>query len=1148
MWTEAQQAAIDIKKGSILVSAAAGSGKTAVLVERIIKKITDSKNPIDVDSLLVMTFTRAAAASMKEKIYNALLKEMERYENNTKEFKRLKEQSILLSSAKIMTTDSFCLSIIKENIDKIDIDPAFNVADESEISLLRADTMEELLESEYEAANEDFMDLTDAFANTKGDRSISEFVERLYRFAISKPWPIEWLDSLVEGESKWQDYIYSEIIKSIDSILADIEEIISICNEEDGPANYLDTVLEEQSAIGKIKKSADIFELSQNLNNISFGRLKAVRNVDEELKNKAKALRDNYKDTISKLAQEYLFDKERLLEEEGKEKSKVRAIVDLTKKYIALFNEKKREKNLVDFSDIEHLALGILLDEEKKPTEVALSYKREFSEIYIDEYQDSNYLQEAIVMAIEKNNIFMVGDVKQSIYGFRQASPELFMDKYKRFSHFENTNLEGEDAKKVILSKNFRSRNNVLKSANIIFKKVMKEDTGGIEYDDDAALYLGADFEEGNEYISEIMLTETGGIEDDTSSIELEARAIAQRIKELKSELRVDGGRKLRYSDIVILVRTNIGEGIAKVLNDENIPAYAENNKGYFKTFEVRKILAVLAAIDNPYSDVDLCAFLNSSLVGMTDLEMANIVSNYRKAQNIEKSEKIRMMDAILYENESGDISEETRKKIQNAIKFLNKYRKKSAYMNIAALLQDIYNETDFLNLISAMPGGQVRRANLMLLINKAGTFSNSGYSGLYNFIRYISKLKDFDNDFGEASILSENDDIVRIMTIHKSKGLEFPVCFLACANKLFNKMDLKQGMVIDSEFGLGVQYVDSKKNIKDSSIKQNVIKHKLNADLMGEELRVLYVALTRAMEKMIISGSCKDVDKALEKNKDNPNFLDIRSCNSYLDMILLSFDNVHFDIRKYDYTMLLKEEKETQKEVGDLHKVFESIDIKEHNILKNRLDYVYPYLENIDLKTKFSVSEIKKLSQSEEFEIKDVKRAKSNSSDASERGNAYHKLLQKMHYENIGKFSDIKDFIREEISLLKNKKYRELIDIDDIVKFLNTNLGGEFVKQYQNLKRENQFIMGLSAKEAGMGSSDETILIQGVIDAYIENENGIILVDYKTDNVNNEDVLINRYRSQLMLYKKSLEMSTGKTVQAVYIYSFALGKEISLK
>ena len=1148
MWTEAQQAAIDIKKGSILVSAAAGSGKTAVLVERIIKKITDSKNPIDVDSLLVMTFTRAAAASMKEKIYNALLKEMEKYENNTKEFKRLKEQSILLSSAKIMTTDSFCLSIIKENIDKIDIDPAFNVADESEISLLRADTMEELLESEYEAANEDFMDLTDAFANTKGDRSISEFVERLYRFAISKPWPTQWLDSLVEGESKWQEYIYGEIIKSIDSILADIEEIISICNEEEGPANYLDTVLEEQSAIGKIKKSADIFELSKNLNNISFGRLKAVRNVDEELKNKAKALRDNYKETISKLAKEYLFDKERLLEEESKEKSKVRAIVDLTKKYIALFNEKKREKNLVDFSDIEHLALGILLDEEKKPTEVALSYKREFSEIYIDEYQDSNYLQEAIVMAIEKNNIFMVGDVKQSIYGFRQASPELFMDKYKRFSHFKNTNLEGEDAKKVILSKNFRSRNNVLKSANIIFKKVMKEDTGGIEYDDDAALYPGAAFEEGNEYISEIMLTETGGIEDDTSSIELEARAIAQRIKELKSELRVDGGRELRYSDIVILVRTNIGEGIAKVLNDENIPAYAENNKGYFKTFEVRKILAVLAAIDNPYSDVDLCAFLNSSLVGMTDLEMANIVSDYRKAQNIEKSEKIRMMDAILYENESGDISEETRKKIQNAIKFLNEYRKKSEYMNIAVLLQDIYNKTDFLNLISAMPGGQVRRANLMLLINKAGTFSNSGYSGLYNFIRYISKLKDFDNDFGEASILSENDDIVRIMTIHKSKGLEFPVCFLACANKLFNKMDLKQGMVIDSEFGLGVQYVDSKKNIKDSSIKQNVIKHKLNADLMGEELRVLYVALTRAMEKMIISGSCKDIDKALEKNKDNPNFLDIRSCNSYLDMILLSFDNVHFDIRKYDYTMLLKEEKETQKEAKDLHKVFESIDIKENNILKNRLDYVYPYLENIDLKTKFSVSEIKKLSQSEEFEIKDVKRAKSNSSDASERGNAYHKLLQKLHYENIGKFSDIKDFVREEISLLKNKKYRELIDIDDIVKFLNTNLGGEFVKQYQNLKRENQFIMGLSAKEAGMGSSDETILIQGVIDAYIENENGIILVDYKTDNVNNEDILINRYKSQLMLYKKSLEMSTGKTVQAVYIYSFELGKEISLK
>lgn len=1150
MWTKAQKAAIDIKKGSILVSAAAGSGKTAVLVERIIKKITDNENPIDVDTLLVMTFTRAAAASMKEKIYNALLKEMEKHEKDTKEFKRLKEQSVLLASARIMTTDSFCLSIIRENIDKIDIDPAFSVADEGEISLLKADTMDELLESEYEVASKDFMELSDAFANSKGDKSISEFVEKLYRFAVSKPWPLEWLDSLNESSDKWQEYIYIQIIKSVDSILQDIDEMIDICNMEDGPANYLDTVLEERSSICNIKKSKDIFELSRKLNLISFGKLKAVRGGNTDLKDRAKAIRDKYKENILKLAKDYDFDKDRVFLEEKSEKAKIRAVVDLTKKYISLFNEKKRDKNLVDFSDIEHLALGILLDENKNPTEVAEAYKKEFSEIYIDEYQDSNYLQEAIVMAIEKNNIFMVGDVKQSIYGFRQASPKLFMKKYKNFKSFEGA--DNEDAKKVILSKNFRSRKNVLDGANAIFKKIMKEDIGGIEYDEDAALYLGANFEEDKkEYISEVMLTDVGSIEDDTSDIELEARAIAKRIKELKKDLKVEGGRDLKYSDIVILVRSNIGESIAKVLNDENIPAYAENNKGYFKTFEVRKILAILAAIDNPYSDVDLTAFLNSEIVGMTDLELANIVADYRKKQNIEKSKQIRMMDAVIFEENEGGIEESTKKKIRTALYLLDEYRQKSTYMNIQSLLQDIYNNTDFLNITAAMPGGQVRKANLMLLISKARTFGNSGYSGLYNFIRYIAKLKDFDNDFGEASILSENDDIVRIMTIHKSKGLEFPVCFLANTDRSFNKTDLKQGMVIDNDFGLGMQYVDSEHNIKDSSIKQNVIKYKLGTELMGEELRVLYVALTRAMEKMIVSGTCNDIEKSLEINKENPKFLDIRSCNSYLDLILLSFDKIHFDLRKYDHKSLLDDEKLTQKEVRDLHKVFEGSDVQKYDELKSRLDFLYPYSVNVDLKTKFSVSEIKRMSQSEDFELAENKRKEKSysklTSNAGERGNAYHKLMQKLHYENIDGFADRLDFVKAEIALLKNVSYRELINPEDIVKFLDTSLGKTFIKYHKKLKRENRFIMGISAREAKMGDSDETVLIQGVIDAYIDTDDGLILADYKTDHVKDEAVLIDRYKTQLGLYKKSLEMSTGKQVKDVFIYSFTLGKEIKM-
>ena len=1144
MWTKAQQAAIDIKKGNILVSAAAGSGKTAVLVERIIKKITDRKEPIDVDSLLVMTFTRAAAASMKEKIYNALLKEMERYDVDTFEFKRLKEQSILLSSSRIMTTDSFCLSIIKENIDKIEIDPAFSVADENEISLLKADTMEELLESAYEEEESDFLELTDAFANTKGDKSISGFVEKLYNFAISKPWPMEWLESLKEEKAGWQDYIYKEILRSLNAVLSDIDEIIGICQMEEGPANYLDTVLEERSQILNVIKAGDLFELSKKLQEISFGRLKPVRKVNETLKERAKSLRDSYKSTVqSELLGQFFFDRERIEQEAEFERPKVRAIVDLTLKYIKLFGEKKREKALVDFSDIEHIALELLLDKDKNPTEVAAAYRKEFSEIYIDEYQDSNYLQEAIVEAIQKNNVFMVGDVKQSIYGFRQATPQLFTEKYKIFKNYEDVEIDKNSEKKVILSKNFRSRDTVLNSANAIFKRIMKEDIGGIEYDDAAALYPGAVFEEDNkkDFISEIMLTETADIEDDTSNIELEARAIAARIKELKSTLKVKG-RALKYSDIVILLRANIGESIAKVLNDENIPAYAQNNKGYFKTFEVRKILAILSAIDNPYSDVDLTAFLNSNIVEMTDLELSDIVSSYRKVKNIEKSAKIKMMDALICEIEDDNINSATRYKIKSALDFLREYKFKSQYMSISALIWDIYNETNFLNIITAMPGGAVRRANLMLLINKARSFANSGYSGLYNFIRYIKRLKDFDNDFGEANILSENDDIVRIMTIHKSKGLEFPVCFLACANKSFNKRDLNEGMVIQSDFGVGVQYVDTVNNIKDTSIKQNVIKHKLKTELLGEELRVLYVALTRAMEKIIISGTCSDIEKALEKVKENPSFLDVRACNSYLDLILLSRDNIHFDIKCYNYKMLLDEQINEQQEVGNLNEIIPKG--SDNDVLRHRLRFKYPYQEDVNLKTMFSVSEIKKLSQMEEYER--VK--KTYTEDASERGNAYHKIMEKIHYEKIDKYENYNDFVVDEISQLKNGKYRNIINVEDIVKFLNTELGKAFIRAGKegSLKRENQFIMGIPANEA-MGEGDETVLIQGIIDAYIDKDE-VILADYKTDRVGRAEELIKRYSAQLSLYKKSLEMSTGKKVKEVYIYSFALGREIRLQ
>ncbi len=1153
-WTKAQQAAIDIQNKTILVSAAAGSGKTAVLVERIIREITREKDPLDVDALLVMTFTRAAAAQMKERIYHRL-EALWQGEEHPEKKERLKKQMLLLEGAKIMTIDSFCLSVVRENIDKLPIDPMFSLAEENDLVLLQGDVLEEILEQEYENSSPEFSLLADAFAGSRGDKRIGEFILGLYKVAASQPWPKKWLQGLVEVPDAWQEYMKEQLGLMLGEGVKKMDLALEIAAEPGGPAVYLPEFQLERLQLERAGTAEDMLSMAAALKTITFDRLKAARKVDEDLKTRAKNLRDGVKKlVVEKLVPAFFFEEERLKEETAFSAAITRALVDITLKFMEALEEKKAEKNIMDFSDMEHLALGILTNPDGTPSQRAEIYREQFAEIYIDEYQDSNRLQEELVRAIEKNNVFMVGDVKQSIYGFRQASPELFNEKYREYPDYFV--LEGPK-NKVLLNQNFRSRKEVLQSINGIFLHIMQEGIGGIAYGPQTALYPGASFAESPDCKSEILLIT--GKEKGGSEARLEARVIAKRIRRLFAEkfLVTEGEnrRPLEYGDIVILLRSgsDYAAEMDKVLKDEGIPAYSGSSKGYFATLEVKKILAVLGAIDNPYQDIPLAAFLNSAIIGMEDRELSYIAALYKKEKD---PEFFRLYQALLYGRDHEKLEEGVRQKIRTALQILKTYRERAKYLSIEELLLSFYNETNYLELAGALPGGSARKANLLLLVQKAKSYEKTGYRGLFHFIRYIQRLKDFNTDFGEAVSLSEGENQVQIMTIHRSKGLEFPICFVAGTQRRFNEMDLRTGVVVDQSLGLGWDYVDMKHNIKESTLKKNALKLKKKNDMLGEELRILYVALTRAKEKLIITGCVKDEEKADQKMEHREvSLLDIRGAACFLDWILMSFSSEDFHLEKISLEDAVDQEEKKQIRAEELKKHILRQEPLLSPVIKERLGFSYPHQGETRRDTKLSISELKRFTQpAPDPKSRVLFEGRKRSGDlegALSRGNAYHRLLQFLDYEGIDPANIRESLLAQLPSMgfskgnLFEKKPRELAAIEG---FLTSELGERFFKAQKEgrLFREQPFMMGISAQELGLGDSQELVLIQGMIDAYIEGED-ILLADYKTDWVREEQELVERYRYQMLYYKRALEMMTGKQVRESYLYSFALGRAIPL-
>ena len=1231
-WTREQSRVIESRGKNLLVSAAAGSGKTAVLVERIIRMVTEGENPPGIDELLVMTFTNAAAAEMRERIAAAIEQKLKEEPEN----EHLQMQSTLVHHAQITTIDSFCLHVIREHFNLLDLDPAFRIGDEGEMLLMRGDVMAELLEDAYASGEPRFEKFVETFAQGKTDAGVEDYIMQVYNFSQSNPYPQQWIEDcrqeLEDEESgQWLEFLTADLKRQAQELRVQMEEACEICRDDEFLCAYEPAFTEDIRMLDRIAGAEDFAGLHAVLFTAGFGRLATVRSkeVDPEKKAYVTGCRDRVKKAVGKMKELYCFDtlSTMLSDMEGTRET-VSVLLDLAEEFAARFQAKKREKNLVDFNDLEHEALKVLIRREDGRTvytDAADELSMQFREVLVDEYQDSNLVQEELLKAVSRerfgeHNVFMVGDVKQSIYRFRLARPELFLEKYSAYP--SEPEEDGADLK-IELHQNFRSRDTVLNGINDIFYRIMTENLGNIRYTEDAALNPGAVFAETDEPervsgIPELLMVNTGdealaGLDEeaaDYTAKELEAKLIAAKIREMTDpesgllvwDKKLPGGggyRTAQYRDIVILLRSTTGwtETLLPLLLNEGIPAYAESRMGYFNTLEVETVLSMLAVIDNPMQDIPLAAVLKSPMCGMTDKELAKLMADYRACADKGQDRGI-YAAAVRSESE----------RLGKFFAKLEHFRLLASYLPIHELVYRVYEETGYYDYVSAMPAGGTRRANLDMLVEKAAEYEKTSYKGLFHFIRYIENLKKYNSDFGEASTVGEEDNTVRIMSIHKSKGLEFPIVFLAGMGKKFNRQDVYGKVLIDPELGIATDYLDVENRVKTATIKKNVLRRKMELDSLGEELRVLYVAMTRAKEQLIMTGTDRYLEKTLEKYAQVPladgqiPYTILSGAASYLDWVLMctgrSGNGLRIAVKQVPVTDFVGEElkrqvvqksaKETLLEL-DADRVY---DAEYAQRLREHLDFAYPHAADVTLSVKMTVSELKKLGQQtdeeeaeslfepvvlweepgldaeeepEACEPEDAEsqdgmpenagaadkaaiRPHSDDGTGALRGTAYHRALELLPFDLTNSLEDVETwldrFVKEE---QYTKTSRELVDSSVIWTFLQSPTGRQMraAQAAGKLHKEQQFVMGVPAREIGPVDSDELVVIQGIIDAWFEEGDGIVLVDYKTDHTRSIKLLLEHYKKQLDYYERALTQITGKQVKEKRLYSLTLQRVV---
>ena len=1202
-WTNEQLQAIQEKNSNILVAAAAGSGKTAVLVERIIHKIIDEQ--MDIDKILVVTFTNAAASEMRERILEAIYKKLEENPENV----HLQRQIILLNKASICTIHSFCLDVIHNHFYEIDLPSNFKIADTAEIDLLKQEVLDDLFEQKYTENDKNFIELLENYTNYRGDEALQELVLKIYKFIQSSPFPIKWLQEKLEllkiedkdiSQTIWGKLIIQTVDDDIQESIMQLEVTKSKMALYPEMTKFYQTISEDIINLQDLQKYNSWDELYIKLLNFNFSKWPVDKKVINDLKEDSKEIRDKVKKHIKEKTAKLLSCSQ---EQAVKDLKIITPILEklsnLVTEFTKNFAEKKKEKNCIDFNDIEHFALKILLDENNNPTEVAKKYKEKFEEIAIDEYQDSNLVQEAILTSISKgNNIFMVGDVKQSIYKFRQARPELFLQKYDEYKNKEEK--AQEDNLKIQLFRNFRSRQNILNITNLVFESIMSKELGDINYNENEYLNYGANYPEPEEIknyagIAELdiidlkedeSITAFEGEEDEEEQerVEddvLEAKFVANKIQELLNSNymvfdKKQGYRKIRPKDIVILLRatSNLSPIYEKELSDLELPVFSDTSGTYLDTVEIQTILSVLKIIDNPLQDIPLVVVLRSSICNFTDNDLITIRLTDRNCNFYEALIKTRLIC-------DGDL----KNKIESFLEKLEKWKSISQYMPLDEFIWQIYLDTGYYQYVGLLPNGAMRQANLKTLFEKAKQYEKASFKGLFNFIQFIDKLKKQNGDLASAKLIGENEDVIRIMSIHKSKGLEFPVVFLCNSHKKFNMQDLNDNILLHQDIGFGPTIMDTTRKIKYSSIAKDAIKLKMKQETLSEEQRILYVALTRAKEKLYITGRSKDFTKYVQdKNKvlemyESENIkLDaklMKKANSYLDWIMYVYlfnQGRTITLKGESYklsdiiTLNVSNKKDLLKALAK-EEVVEQIDLKEkiEQILKNKsdeenkkseqalkelLEWKYDYIVDTTLPTKSSVTKIKqekikleeilKGIESEEVEYKKSYTPKFMQEDkkisSAEKGTLVHLCIQRLDERKDYELKDIQNMLLNLVEKeIITQNEADAIDVNLIYQYTKSQLFEE-LRKAKEVHKEQPFYINIPAKDvvSEAENSKKNILVQGIIDLYyIDKNDNLVLIDFKTDYISNEpnakEKILDKYKVQLEIYKTALEQALNR-------------------
>lgn len=1175
-WTADQKKIIETRDCNILVSAAAGSGKTAVLVERIFRRIMDEKDPVNVDQFLVVTFTKAAAAQMKERLRVRIEQEIERQPDN----EHLQRQIGLLSSAQISTIHSFCNYVIQNYFHRIGLDPSFRQASQTEIDLIWAEVLDTILEEEYSSAKADFVELADMSELNRHDDAIEEMIKTIYEEAMSHPFPLKFLDRMeqflnVENEEDWQqmDIVRQTMAESrerVETILAEQKEVEQLCREPGGPLYYEEHVAEIGGYCEALLQTESYEKWQRILSTMSFRpmRKKKEDGVDEEIRLETVARRNECKKQLQNIYKEsFSCTMQECLEDLHHMSGKIRTLLRLTKKAHEQFQKEKREKNVVDFNDLEQLALEILLtwDEQTQTfvrTQAACELAEHFVEIMIDEYQDSNRVQDALLGSVSREglswghpNVFMVGDVKQSIYRFRGGCPQLFSEKLDRYSQEENA-----EYRRIDLHQNFRSRKVVLEAANEVFRRVMKRDVGGVEYDDKAVLHAGREYESTDLPISDhVEVYALLGRQNP----EAEGYVIAQRIREM-----VKGGeplfiedktgyRQVEYRDIVVLVLAHAqGQILFEALSDADIPVVMERKQGFYETREISLMVSMLRVIDNPHQDIPLASVLLGPMFFFTEEELADVRVMCRDTD---------LYDALCQYSAAGSLYD----KIQHFLNVLEGFREKVTYAAVSELVQDIYDVTGIDEAVMMMKDGVQRKANMDSLMEQARQFDATTYHGLYQFVRYLEQIRQQTEEAGEVNLVGEEENVVRIMTIHKSKGLEFPVCFVAGMGKKLN-LPHTDFLSIHPDIGIAAPVIDNAKRTRKKNFYTRFIDERNKRENTGECIRKLYVAMTRVEEKLILVGCVKDTET---KELD---YEGRRKINTMFDMVLPAIEEHWFECHEISQEYLLDDmQRELVREALDYGKLYNfDTTVNYNEKIREHLLWMEAGEEHQQdpLPVKVSVSDLKVQSMEDkdlgdftilthdeeetELPIPAFMQQEGEKADATQGaayGTIWHQVMATIDFERAVSADEIKNEITRLVTSGRLRKEEEkVLRVDRLLLFFESKLGRQMRKAAQEgcLHREQPFVMGRKANEIFPDRQEEdTVLVQGIIDGYFETEDGIVLMDYKTDSLRQgeEALLIGRYKTQMDLYRQALQEMTGKKVIRCVLYSFSLGKEVEL-